>query len=189
VLSQAQSQLPYWTEAAPPTVARQELYPSDSDATSSNVARSNTSSTATATPNRILGEWRPVSVRYDPEGENRAPYGQHPAGLLVFTENGRFIEVLHNPDLPRFAAETRDRGTPAENAAAMAGANALYGTYIVDDAGDFYSQVVQGSTFPNWNGLERRRPQLTLTVNGDRMMEDLRDPNRPRVVIEWERVR
>jgi len=27
VLSQAQSQLPYWTEAAPPTVARQELYP------------------------------------------------------------------------------------------------------------------------------------------------------------------
>jgi N-acetylneuraminic acid mutarotase len=27
VLSQAQSQLPYWTEAAPPTIARQELYP------------------------------------------------------------------------------------------------------------------------------------------------------------------
>jgi N-acetylneuraminic acid mutarotase len=27
VLSQAQSQLPYWTKAAPPTVARQELYP------------------------------------------------------------------------------------------------------------------------------------------------------------------
>ncbi len=26
-LSQAQSQLPYWTEATPPTVARQELYP------------------------------------------------------------------------------------------------------------------------------------------------------------------
>ena len=26
-IGQAQSQLPYWTEAAPPTVARQELYP------------------------------------------------------------------------------------------------------------------------------------------------------------------
>lgn len=113
--------------------------PKSSDATSSNVARSNTSSTATVTPNRILGEWQPVSVRYDPEGENRTPYGQRPAGLLVSTENRRFIEVLHNPDLPRFAAETRDRGTPAENAAAMAGALALYGTYTVDDAGDFAS--------------------------------------------------
>jgi len=139
-------------------------------------------------PNRILGTWRPVSVRYDPDGATIEPFGPRPGGLLTFSENGTFVEVLHNPDLPRFAAETRDKGTAEENAAAIAGALGIYGTYTVDDNGDFASEVVQGSTFPNWNGLARRRGQLTLTVEGDSMIEDLRDPNRPPVAIVWERV-
>ena len=102
---------------------------------------------------------------------------------------GNFSVVLNNPDLPRFASTTVAGGTAAENKAALANANALYGTYTVDSDGDFASEHVEGSTFPNWNGLNRQRGQLTLTVAGDKMVEHLRDPGVPLAIVVWQRVR
>ena len=110
------------------------------------------------------------------------------AGLLVFTADLHFVELLHNPAVPRFASSNREQGTAAENQAAIIASLGIYGTYTVDEEGDFYSEQVLGSTFPNWNGLARDRKELTLTVQGNRMTEHLTDPGVPLVLIEWERI-
>ncbi|MGQ9366364.1 lipocalin-like domain-containing protein [Azospirillum sp. ST 5-10] len=143
----------------------------------------------TARPNKVLGAWRPISVLADPGGRKIAAYGPDPAGLLVFTKTMNFIEVLHDPRIPKFASDERGKGTAEENQAAMAGSIGFYGTYTVDAQGEFSGNTVEGSTFPNWIGHVRTRDELTLTVEGDRMTETFRRPEGTIILIAWERVR
>ena len=138
--------------------------------------------------NNIAGTWKLVSAQLDPQGVNTSLFGAAPAGLLVFTEDLHFVELLHNPAVPKFADNNREQGTAAENQAAIIGSLSIYGTYTVDEAGNFASERVLGSSFPNWNGLARDRRELTMTVQGTRMTEHLTDPGAPLVLIEWERV-
>lgn len=141
------------------------------------------------TPNKVLGTWRMVAARIDPDGRNEPAYGLRPSGLLVFTPDMRYIEVLTAGDQPRFASDARGEGTDAENRRAMASSIAHFGTYTVDAAGEFSGNTVEGSTFPNWVGDERTRDELTLTVANDRMFEQFRRPDGTRIAIEFERVR
>lgn len=101
----------------------------------------------------------------------------------------RFSVILNDPRLARFASDNRAMATPAETLAAATGNIALYGTYTVGGDGQFFSQVVEGSSFPNWNGLKRGREQLTLNVDGDTMTEHFSNlPDGPPVRLygdEW----
>ncbi|UEM07539.1 lipocalin-like domain-containing protein (plasmid) [Skermanella rosea] len=146
-------------------------------------------SAATAAENKILGSWRVVSAVANPETDNILPYGPKPQGMLVFAPDMHYIAVLHDPRIPRFGSDARGGGTAEENAAAMAGAIGFYGTYTVDENGEFSGNTVEGSTFPNWIGSARTTEQLRLTVDGDRMRETFTRPGGLRIVIEWERVR
>ena len=139
-------------------------------------------------PNKLLGTWRMLAARIDPEGENQLAYGAHPNGLLSFTPDMHFVEVLTDADVPRFASNARGEGTDAENRAAMASSIGFFGTYTVDEAGDFTGNRVDGCTFPNWVGGVRTRKELQLVVDGDRMSENFQRPDGTRIVIEWERV-
>lgn len=143
----------------------------------------------TSGPNQFLGTWRMVSARIDPEGKNLPAYGERPDGLLIFTPDMHFIEVLTDADTPRFASDVRGEGTDAENREAMARGIGFFGTYTVDANGEFSGNRVEGATFPNWVGGTRTREELTLTVVGDRMTEHFQRPEGTRIVIEWERVR
>ena len=101
----------------------------------------------------------------------------------------RFSVIVHDPRLPRFASDNRAKATQSETLAAAAGSLALYGTYTVGDDGQFFDQVVEGSTFPNWNGLKRGREQLTLNADGDVMTEHFANlPDGPQIKIVWKRV-
>lgn len=142
-----------------------------------------------APPNQVLGSWRMVSAQVDPEGRNAPAYGARPTGLLVFTPDMRYIEVLTDGDQPRFASDARGEGTDAENRRAMASSIAHFGTYTVDANGAFTGNRVEGSTFPNWVGDVRTREDLTLVVAGDRMTEQFRRPDGTRIAIVFERVR
>lgn len=140
-------------------------------------------------PNRIAGTWAPASLRAEIDGKLVDLYGPTPAGSLIFTENMRFSVIVHDPRLARFASDNRARATDTEKLAAAAGNLALYGTYAVGDDGQFLSQVVEGSSFPNWNGLRRGREQLTLDADGDTMTERFANlPDGPPVAIVWKRV-
>ena len=80
------------------------------------------------------------------------------------------------------------RGTAEENAAAVAGALGQYGTYTVDENGDFAGNTIIGSTFPNWNGLQQSTAQLRMVIDGDTVSEQLTDPDTPPVTIVYSRL-
>lgn len=145
--------------------------------------------TFAAGKNVVAGTWIMVSAQADPNGENKPLFGAHPNGLLIFTTDLHFADVLINPDVPKFASDDRAEGTDTENKAVVARDLALYGTYTVDERGGFASEHVIASTFPNWNGLNRDTRTITETVEGDTMTERLKDPGGPQIVIIWRRAK
>ncbi|SOE49791.1 lipocalin-like domain-containing protein [Orrella dioscoreae] len=148
-----------------------------------------TQSARAAPANQVLGTWRMVKAEVEQDGITRPAYGTQPRGMLVFTPDMHFVEVLTDASVPRFASQARGQGTDAENRAAMAANIGFFGTYTVDAQGEFSGNRVQGATFPNWVGSARTRQDLSLVVEGDRMVEHFRRPEGARVYIEWERVR
>lgn len=138
--------------------------------------------------NKVLGTWRMVSAQIDPDGKNLPAYGSAPNSLLVFTADMHFVEVLTDSTIPKFASNERGKGTVEENRAAMAGSIGFFGTYAVDDTGDFSGNRVAGSTFPNWIGDVRTRKELQIVVDGDRMLETFMRPEGTKIVIVWRRV-
>ncbi|WP_183998860.1 lipocalin-like domain-containing protein [Sphingomonas kyeonggiensis] len=143
----------------------------------------------TAAGNQVVGTWRMTSATIDPGGKNIAAYGEEPNGLLVFTPDMHFVEVLSDANVPRFASDARGQGTDDENRAAMARNIGFFGTYTVDEKGEFSGNRVEGATFPNWVGSVRTRQDLTLVVAGDRMTERFRRPEGTEIRIEWRRVK
>lgn len=143
----------------------------------------------TAAENQIVGTWRMMSATIDPGGKNIPAYGENPNGLLVFTRDMHFVEVLTDADIPRFASNARGEGTDDENRMAMASSIGFFGTYTVDEKGEFSGNHVEGATFPNWVGSVRTRDDLRLVVAGDRMTERFRRPEGTEIQIEWQRVK
>ncbi|MCJ8142261.1 lipocalin-like domain-containing protein [Ancylobacter sp. A5.8] len=142
-----------------------------------------------AAPNQIVGTWRMISATIDPGGKNIPAYGEKPNGLLVFTPDMHFVEVLTDADVPRFASNARGEGTDDENRMAMSRNIGFFGTYTVDGKGEFSGNRVEGATFPNWIGSVRTRDDLTLIVADDRMTENFRRPEGTEIRIEWQRVK
>ncbi|CAM4270476.1 lipocalin-like domain-containing protein [Bordetella muralis] len=142
-----------------------------------------------SSPNKVQGTWRVVSAQIEEDGKTRPVYGEQPQGMLVFTPDMHFVEVLTDGSTPRFASSARGQGTDAENRAAMASSIGFFGTYSVDEHGEFSGNRVLGSTFPNWVGSTRTSKELSLVVKGDRMSERFQRPEGSRVTIEFERVR
>jgi hypothetical protein len=141
------------------------------------------------TPNHISGTWRMISAQIEKPTGNIPAYGSKPSGLLVFTEDMHYVEVLTDGNVPQFASNVRGHGTPEENQAAMAGSIGMFGTYTVDDNGDFSGDRVEGSTFPNWVGDIRTRKDLQIVLQGDEMTENFQRPDGTKIVIVWHRVR
>lgn len=138
--------------------------------------------------NQVVGTWRMVSATIDQDGERRPVYGERPNSILIFTQDMHFAAVMTNADTPRFASDARGQGTDDENRSAMANSIGFFGTYTVDETGAFSGNRVEGSTFPNWVGSVRSREQLSLTVEGNRMIERFQRPTGPKIEILWERV-
>ena len=139
--------------------------------------------------NNVVGTWRMMSAQIDPDGQNQPAYGSAPNSLLVFTADMHFVEVMTDSEIPKFASNERGKGTAKENQAALAGSLGLFGTYTVDETGDFSGNRVAGSTFPNWIGDVRTRKELQMVVDGDRMLETFTRPEGTKIVIVWQRVK
>lgn len=138
--------------------------------------------------NSVAGTWRMTDAYAEVDGDRVPLYGGRADGLLVFTEDLRFVEVLRDTGIAPFAAAERENGTAEENAAAVAGALGQYGTYALDEEGAFAGNTIVGSTFPNWNDLARTTDQLRMVVDGDTLSEQLTDPGAPPVTIVYARV-
>lgn len=115
---------------------------------------------------QIVGSWIPVSQYVDQDGKKLEPFGPNPKGIVVYDATGRFVLVLQRSTLPRFASNNRLAGTAEENKAVVQGSIAYFGRYSVDEKGGKLSLHYDGSTFPNWDGVDQAR---FITISGDEL--------------------
>ena len=111
----------------------------------------------------LVGTWMNVSnVSVQPNGSRTDAFGPHGTGIAIFESNGHYAIINVNPDVPKFAANNRLQGTPAENKAAVDGVIAHYGTYSFDAANKVINLKVEASSYPNWDGTEQKRPIISF---------------------------
>ena len=92
-------------------------------------------------------------------------FGVNPKGYVMFDANGHFGALLMRSDLPKYASKRRTQGTAEEYRATVRGMIAYYGTYSVN--GTDVMLHIEGSSFPDWNGTDQKRTNLSIT--GDEM--------------------
>lgn len=126
-------------------------------------------------PESVVGTWGLESAEARVGDDVLLPFGEVPAGRLIFTSSGYFIDILHRSDIPAFAAAGRITGTAQENTAAVQGSLIVFGQYGSDDHGGFRDERVLGASIANWTGIQRDTNSLTETVTGDMMTEHLND--------------
>jgi hypothetical protein len=104
----------------------------------------------------LVGTWLPVAaVNTRPDGTTIEMLGPDPKGILVFQSDGYFAFILNRADLPKFAANNRNAGTPEENKAIVQGSLAYFGTYTVTN--NTIVMLVDGGTWPSWYGTSLER--------------------------------
>jgi Lipocalin-like domain len=113
---------------------------------------------------QIVGTWNFVVAEVTaPDGKKTFPFGEKPSGILIFTPEGRFVQLHAASDLPKLASNNRLTGTPEEYAAIMRGSVSIYGTYTVDEANKTVTFKIVSASFPNWNGEAQLRTIDKLT--------------------------
>ena len=121
---------------------------------------------AQTTAKDLVGTWTLVSIALEQDGKKTDFYGPNPKGQRTYDPSGRFSEVITRADLPKFASNNRQAGTPEENKAVVQGSLAFFGTYSVSETDKTYTQHVESCTFPNWNGTERK---YSFDISGDEL--------------------
>ena len=118
----------------------------------------------------LVGTWTLVSITLEKDGTKTDMYGPNPQGQTTLDANGHFSAIIIRSDLPKFASNNREAGTPDENKAILQGSIAFFGTYSVDVTADktIVTQHVESCTFPNWNGTDRK---LSSEISGDEVSQ------------------
>ena len=106
---------------------------------------------------QLTGSW--IFVSSTTKAPDGSPlWGANPKGIVTFTKSGRYSSHLMRSDRPKFAANSRAKGTPEENKAAVLGNISSYGTYTVDEAKKTFTIRFEGSSYPNLEGTVQTRP-------------------------------
>lgn len=116
---------------------------------------------------QLLGVWKLVSYEFRlSDGILIHPMGQGVKGILIYDATGYMALQVVDPERPRFATEDWMSGTPEEIKSAWEGVMAYYGTFEVLEPRGMIVHHVEGSTFPNWTGIDREQ---FLEIAGDRL--------------------
>ena len=115
---------------------------------------------------QLMGHWTLVSVKNEQDGKITDSFGPNPKGLFIFDRSGRYVVLQFRADLPKFALNSRDKGTPEENKAVVLGSLAHFGTYTVNEKEGSYTVRPEAATFPNWVGVEQKR---FFSISGDEL--------------------
>ncbi|HLJ20575.1 MAG TPA: lipocalin-like domain-containing protein [Stellaceae bacterium] len=117
---------------------------------------------AKVSKSKLVGTWSTVSISNTAaDGKTTQNYGPGD-GLLIFSRNGTFVQVLARPDLPKFASNNRMTGTADENKAVVQGSLAIFGTYKVAKDGTLTLHI-ERSSYANWSGTDQVRVVTSLT--------------------------
>jgi Lipocalin-like domain len=115
---------------------------------------------------QLVGTWTLVSAdQVRDDGSKVELLGPSPKGMLIYTSDGHFALVNARADLPKFASNRRDQGTPEENQAVVQGSIAYFGKYTVNEAEKVITAHIEGGTFANLIGTEPKRIVTSLTAD------------------------
>ncbi len=115
---------------------------------------------------QLIGLWTLVSVKNEQDGKTTEPLGPKPKGLFIFDRSGRYVVLQFRADLPKFASNSRYKGTTEENKAIVQGSSAHFGTYTVNEKEGSYTVHPEAATFPNWVGIDQKR---FFSISGDEL--------------------
>jgi Lipocalin-like domain len=116
----------------------------------------------------IVGTWSLlIDDAVKPDGTHTPNFGPNPMGIAMFAADGHFSVTIVRPGRPKFASNSRTTGTADENKAAVAGANAFFGNYTLNEADKTLTLRVEGSTFPNLEGTTQKRTITSLTAGDE----------------------
>jgi Lipocalin-like domain len=115
----------------------------------------------------LVGTWTLVSVvNTRPDGTKFDPNDGKAGGMLFFASTGQFSWQTIRSDIPKLASNNRSQGTADEFKAVAQGVLSYFGTYSLDDSGKTLTQHVKGSSFPNYNGTDRK---WSIALSGDEL--------------------
>lgn len=117
----------------------------------------------------LVGTWRVEEIRdTDAAGNVTYPYGERPAGYIVYDPTGHMhVQVMRTPATPPFASGNDADGTDAEIRAAYLGYVAYFGTYHVDAHKGTVVHRVEGSLMPSYTATDQPRP---FVIRGDELV-------------------
>jgi len=106
----------------------------------------------------IVGAWRLVSFEArEPDGSVTHPYGEHPAGLLMYDSTGRMAVQIMRRDRQHLSSNDLEAVAPEELKTAIEGFTAFFGTYEIDEKERVITHHVEGHLLPNSAGKSLRR--------------------------------
>ena len=115
---------------------------------------------------QLVGTWNFVIAEIvSADGKKTLPFGEHPKGQIIFTDDGHFSQVHVSGDLPKIAGNNRLNGTDADNRAIVQGSLSFFGTYSVDEANKTVTFNIVASTYPNAAGTSQVRTIDKLTAD------------------------
>lgn len=116
---------------------------------------------------QLVGTWALVSVvNIRPDGTKFDPFGGKATGVLMSDSTGHFSWQIIRSDIPKLASNNRVEGTAEEFKAVAQGINSYFGTYSLDDSGKTLTQHIASSSFPNFNGTDRK---WTISLTGEEL--------------------
>lgn len=128
-----------------------------------------------------LNTWR----RMGGDGNWMYPFGEHPRGILIYTEDGSMAVQMVAADRARLDTDDAIGGDAEQRAGAYSTCLAYFGTFEVH--ADKVIHRVDSALFPNWSNTEQARP---FVLRGDRLSLQVKD-DEGHVTNEilWERKR
>jgi Lipocalin-like domain len=132
---------------------------------------------------QLIGTWILVS------GSRTELFGSNPKGILIYTTDGHFATVSSRADLPKFAANRRDQGTPEENRAVVQGSIAYFGTYSVNEADMVVTAKVEASTFAGMVGDPDQKRVITLITEDELKLSNPASTTGGKLELVWRRAK
>ena len=140
---------------------------------------------------QLLGVWKLLSYEFRLSGGMVIrPMGQGVQGILMYDPSGWMSLQIIDPERPKFATNDWMSGTPEEAKAALDGLMAYYGTFELNEHKGTVVHHIQGSSFPNWCGIDREQ-SFELKGNYLTLMTVPTALSGEQVVghLSWERIR
>jgi hypothetical protein len=137
---------------------------------------------------QLVGTWTFVSSTAKLKDGSPA-WGANPKGQLSLDANGRYFGIIVRSDLAKYASNNRMQTSPAEDKATVQGAIAFFGTYTVNEADRSYTNHVDGSSYPNWNGTDMKQVVESITADELKIRNPAPSYGGPPTLLTYRRVK